>query len=52
MPDGTIEVTFQAPDLEWAASTALAYGPAVEVLEPPELRQMVAEWAGAVAGII
>ena len=51
LPDGAIKVTFQAPDLEWAASTALAYGPAVEVLDPPELRGMVAEWAGAVAGI-
>jgi predicted DNA-binding transcriptional regulator YafY len=48
-PDGVITVTFQAPDLEWAASTALAYGPAVEVLEPLELRGMVAEWAEAVA---
>jgi predicted DNA-binding transcriptional regulator YafY len=43
-PDGAIEVTFSAPTLEWAASTALAYGPAVEVLEPPALRVMVAEW--------
>jgi predicted DNA-binding transcriptional regulator YafY len=50
-PDGAITVTFQAPDLEWAASTALAYGPAVEVLDPPELRGMVAEWAGAVLGL-
>lgn len=42
--DGAVEVTFLSPTLEWAASTALAYGPAVEVLEPPELRTMVAEW--------
>lgn len=42
--DGSVIVTFSAPTLEWAASTALAYGPAVEVLEPPELRQLVAEW--------
>jgi predicted DNA-binding transcriptional regulator YafY len=45
LPDGAIAVTFQAPDLEWAASTTLAYGPAVKVLDPPELRHMVAEWA-------
>jgi predicted DNA-binding transcriptional regulator YafY len=50
-PDGAVEVTFQSPDLEWAASTALAYGPAVEVIDPPELRSMVAEWAEAVAGL-
>jgi len=46
-PDGSVEVTFPAPTLEWAASTALAYGPAVEVLEPLELRVMVAEWLDA-----
>jgi predicted DNA-binding transcriptional regulator YafY len=42
-------VTLAAPDLRWAASTALAYGPLVEVLEPGELRRMVAEWAQAIA---
>jgi predicted DNA-binding transcriptional regulator YafY len=46
-PDGSVEVTFAAPTLEWAASTTLAYGPAVEVLEPPGLRGMVAEWIEA-----
>jgi proteasome accessory factor B len=45
--DGSVEVTFLSPTLEWAASTTLAYGPAVEVLEPPELRTMVADWLGA-----
>jgi predicted DNA-binding transcriptional regulator YafY len=43
-PDGSVEVTFAAPSLEWAASNTLAYGPAVEVLEPQALRVMVAEW--------
>lgn len=42
--DGSVEVTFLSPTLEWAASTVLMYGPAVEVLEPPALRSMVAEW--------
>jgi predicted DNA-binding transcriptional regulator YafY len=42
-----VEVTFLAPTLEWAASTALAYGPAVEVLEPPHLRVMVTDWLEA-----
>ncbi len=46
-PDGSVEVTFAAPALEWAAATALAYGPAVEVLEPPALRALVAEWIEA-----
>jgi predicted DNA-binding transcriptional regulator YafY len=39
-----VEVTFPSPTLEWAASTTLAYGPTVEVVEPQELRVMVAEW--------
>ncbi len=42
--DGSVIVTLSAPTLEWAASTTLAYGPAAEALEPPELRHMVAEW--------
>jgi predicted DNA-binding transcriptional regulator YafY len=45
--NGSVEVTFAAPTLEWAASNALAYGPAVEVLEPQALRVMVAEWIEA-----
>jgi proteasome accessory factor B len=47
--DGSVEVTFPSPTLEWAASSTLAYGPAVEVLEPPELRTMVAAWIDATA---
>ncbi|MBI5934277.1 MAG: YafY family transcriptional regulator [Chloroflexi bacterium] len=46
-PDGSVDVTFPAPTLEWAASTALAYGPAAEVIAPPELRLMIAEWLDA-----
>ena len=42
--DGSIIVGFSAPTLEWAASTALAYGPTVEAIDPPELRQMVVQW--------
>jgi predicted DNA-binding transcriptional regulator YafY len=48
-PDGSVIVTFSAPELYWAASTVLAYGPIVEALEPPELRAMLAEWARATA---
>ena len=48
-PDGGVIVTLAVPDMEWAASTALAYGPIVEVLEPPELRQMMAGRAQAIA---
>lgn len=48
MPDGSVEVVSQVPDIIWAASTALVYGPQVTVLEPDELRKMVAEWAAAI----
>ena len=47
--DGSVEVTFPSPTLEWAASSALMYGPAVEVLEPPELRTMVMDWLNVTA---
>lgn len=47
--DGSVEVTFSAPTLEWAASSVLVYGPIAEVLDPPALRQMVSEWAAAIA---
>ena len=46
--DGSLLATFPAPDLNWAASTILAYGPAAEVLDPPELRQLVHAWAQAI----
>jgi predicted DNA-binding transcriptional regulator YafY len=44
-PDGSVIVSFSAPEMYWAASTVLAYGPIVEALEPPELRDMLANWA-------
>ena len=44
-PDGSLIVTMNAPDLNWAASSVLAYGPTVEVLEPEELRLAVKKWA-------
>ncbi len=45
LPDGSVLVTMAAPDLNWAASNVLAYGPLVTVLEPEALRQVVTEWA-------
>jgi predicted DNA-binding transcriptional regulator YafY len=46
--DGSVVVTVSAPDINWAASTILAYGPVVEVLDPPGLRQLLKEWAQAI----
>jgi len=48
-PDGAVIVRLAAPDLEWAARTALGYGPHAVVLEPEELRCLVSERARATA---
>ena len=50
-PDGALIVTMQAPDVMWAVSNALAYGPSVTVLEPEEVRRTVQEWAHATAAL-
>jgi predicted DNA-binding transcriptional regulator YafY len=47
-PDGSVVVEISAPDLDWAVSSVLAYGPLVEVLEPIALRGLVCEAAKAV----
>jgi predicted DNA-binding transcriptional regulator YafY len=47
--DGSLILTMLTPDLSWAVSTALAYGPEVSMLEPPEAVQMVKAWALAIA---
>jgi predicted DNA-binding transcriptional regulator YafY len=44
-PDGSVWVTLLSPDLAWSASSVLAFGPGVSVLDPPELREMVRAWA-------
>ncbi len=46
--DGSVRVTLSLPDMLWAASLALSYGPVVTVEEPEELRRLVSEWAQAV----
>lgn len=48
-PDGAVVVTFSAPDVKWAASMVLSYGGCAVVLEPDALRQLVGEWARAIA---
>jgi predicted DNA-binding transcriptional regulator YafY len=49
--DGAVVVSFAAPDLAWAASSVLAYGSLVTVLEPEDLRRMVGQWAQAIAAM-
>lgn len=48
-PDGSLEVVMPAPDLNWLASFVLSFASWVIVLEPPELRALVQEWALATA---
>jgi predicted DNA-binding transcriptional regulator YafY len=50
-PDGSVVVTFAAPDLNWAASIVLSYGGWAVALEPAELRQLVHERAAGIAGL-
>jgi predicted DNA-binding transcriptional regulator YafY len=47
-PDGSVDVTLSAPDLPWLASIALSFANLVTVLEPPELREIVRDWARSV----
>jgi len=46
-PDGALIVTLKAPDVNWAASTALSYGPTVTVLAPEEVCRAVQAWEQA-----
>jgi len=46
--DGSLDVILSAPDLPWLASMTLSFSTFVTVLDPPELREMVREWARAV----
>ncbi len=50
-PDGGIDVTLSAPDLYWLASLVLGFSTWVTVLDPPELRALVREWALGTAAL-
>jgi predicted DNA-binding transcriptional regulator YafY len=50
-PDGSVDVILSAPDLPWLASMTLSFANLVTVLEPPELRDMVRDWAQATANL-
>jgi len=49
-PDGSILVTYESPDLIWASSVALSYGPLVVVEEPAELAELIRQQARAILG--
>jgi predicted DNA-binding transcriptional regulator YafY len=49
--DGSLEVVLAAPDLAWLASLVLSFSTWVTVLDPPELRHMVRDWAQATADL-
>ncbi|MEQ9398193.1 MAG: WYL domain-containing protein [Longimicrobiales bacterium] len=42
-PDGAVVVEHRVADPSWVVSHALQYGPAAEILEPPELRGLARE---------
>jgi len=44
-PDGSVEVMAAAPDIYWLASMVLSFTTWVTVLDPPELRKLVRDWA-------
>jgi predicted DNA-binding transcriptional regulator YafY len=48
-PDGSFEVTLTSPELPWLASMTLSFANWATVLEPPELREIVREWAQSIA---
>jgi predicted DNA-binding transcriptional regulator YafY len=50
-PDGSVDVSLTAPDLQWMASIVMSFSTLVVVLEPPELRDLVREWARGLATI-
>jgi len=49
LPEGGVLAALALPDLMWAASFSLSYGPGVTVEAPEALRRLVAEWARAIA---
>lgn len=49
--DGSVDISLTAPDLPWLASLTLGFANMVEVLEPPELREMVCDWARSVVSL-
>ncbi len=49
--DGSIITTIATPDLMWAASMLMSFGPGVVVLEPKELCRMLGEWAKGIAAL-
>jgi predicted DNA-binding transcriptional regulator YafY len=50
-PDGSADVILTGPGLPWLASMALSFANLVTVLEPPELRDMVRDWAQATTNL-
>jgi len=48
--DGSLLATLPASDLQFAASMVISFGPLVTVLAPPELIDMVQDWAREIVG--
>jgi predicted DNA-binding transcriptional regulator YafY len=50
-PDGSVDVVATAPDLYWLASLVLSFASWIKVLDPPELQEMVRDWALGTAAL-
>ena len=48
LPDGGHVVTFRTYSFDWMARWLLSFGPDAEVLDPPELRELITDQARAV----
>jgi predicted DNA-binding transcriptional regulator YafY len=48
-PEGSVDVILTAPDLNWLASMVISFAAWVTVIDPPELRDLVRDWALATA---
>jgi predicted DNA-binding transcriptional regulator YafY len=51
LADGSVEVVMNSPDLVWAASMVMSFGPGVSVLAPEELRDLVVGWARGIVSL-
>jgi proteasome accessory factor C len=50
LDDGSLEVRLPAKQLDWVAKLLLRVGPEAEILDPPQLADMVRDQAGRALG--
>ena len=50
-PDGSVDTVLTSPELSFLASMVMSFGPCATVLEPPELRAVIRDWAQSMADL-